>query len=142
MELLVNDYLSKLGLLQCADTLIGGGLKKGISGGQKKRTCIGIELVTDPGIIFLDEPTSGLDAVSTEELMELLHTLARAGNVVIFTIHQPSTSVFINFDKLILLAAGQVMYQGPAADVPNYFAKAGYPLPDMTNPADWVLVCN
>jgi len=139
IELLVEEYLDKLGLSKCADAIIGGGLKKGISGGQKKRACIGIELVTDPGIIFLDEPTSGLDAVSAEDLMSLLNNLARAGNVVIFTIHQPSSSVFMSFDKLILLAEGRVMYQGPTADIPSYFDKAGYPLPLLENPADWVL---
>jgi len=140
IEALVNEYLEKLGLSKCADVIIGGGLKKGISGGQKKRTCIGIELVTDPGLIFLDEPTSGLDAVSAEDLMGLLNQLARAGNVVIFTIHQPSSSIFLSFDKLILLSEGKLMYHGSTTDVPAYFEKAGYALPELENPADWVLV--
>ena len=141
IESLVDEYIDKLGLTTCADNIIGGGLKKGISGGQKKRTSIGIDLVTDPGIIFLDEPTTGLDSVSAKDLMGLLNELARAGNVVIFTIHQPSSSICMSFDKLILLAEGRVMYQGPTVDVPSYFEKAGYPLPKLENPADWVLVC-
>lgn len=141
IEALVDEYLENLGLSKCADTVIGGGLKKGISGGQKKRTAIGVELVTNPGIIFCDEPTSGLDAVSAEQIMELLQTIARAGNVVILTIHQPSLYVFSTFlDRLILLNEGKIMHEGSTADIPQYFENLGYAVPQNVNPADWILV--
>ena len=139
IEELVDKKLKALGLESAADTIIGGGLKKGISGGQKKRVSIGVELIASPSIIFLDEPTSGLDSYAAAQVMQLLDDVAKAGNIVLFTIHQPSSKVFSSFDNLILLNKGQVMHQGSVSNVAADFSSASYPMPDNYNPADWVI---
>ena len=137
---LVELYLDELGLLSCCDTIIGGGLKKGISGGEKKRVSIGVELISQPDIIFLDEPTSGLDSFAAKQVMKLLKKVAYAGNVVLFTIHQPSSEIFGSFDHVILLNQGRLMYRGPIKHVNQDFECKGYPVPPNYNPADWMLV--
>lgn len=139
IEALVDKKLKALGLEQAADTIIGGGFKKGISGGQKKRVSIGVELIASPSIIFLDEPTSGLDSYAAAQVMQLLDDVAKAGNIVLFTIHQPSSKVFSSFDNLILLNKGQIMHQGPVANIAADFSAAGFPMPENYNPADWVI---
>mmetsp|Transcript_23277 Transcript_23277/g.28595 ORF Transcript_23277/g.28595 Transcript_23277/m.28595 type:complete len:633 (-) Transcript_23277:357-2255(-) len=136
---LVNRMLHELGLVSCADTQIGGGLIKGISGGEKRRTSIGVEIVVQPSFVLLDEPTSGLDSYSAIQLIHVLKKVAVAGASVLFTIHQPNSEVFSTFDNLILLNRGCVMFQGSTLDVTNYFETRGYPLPPKYNPADWIM---
>ena len=121
LDSLTNKMLSSLGLEHCADTYCGGALLKGISGGERKRTSVGVELVTKPALVFLDEPTSGLDSFSATQITDLLHKVANAGSTVLFTIHQPSSEVFNSFDHLILLNKGRVMYQGSVQKVPTVF---------------------
>lgn len=90
---------------------IGSHLKKTISGGERKRTSIGVEIITDPNIIFLDEPTSGLDSFTALKIVRLLHKLAKDyGKTVVSTIHQPSTESFKEFDNLMLLIDGNIVY--------------------------------
>ena len=139
IEKLVNGNIQELGLTSCCDTVIGGKFKKGISGGEKRRVSIGIELVASPSILFLDEPTSGLDSYAASQVMKLLERVAKAGNTVLFTIHQPSSNVFCSFDRLILLNKGRVMHQGDVSSISDDFSKLGYPVPPNYNPADWVL---
>lgn len=141
LEKLTNRMITELGLTACADTMVGGELIKGISGGERKRTSVGVELVVKPALVFLDEPTSGLDSYSAVQLCQVLKKVANAGSSVLFTIHQPSSEIFNSFDNLILMRKGRVMYQGPVADVPAYFADRGHPSPPHYNPADWVMVC-
>jgi ABC-type multidrug transport system ATPase subunit len=117
-----------------------GGHQKGISGGERKRAAIGVELVVKPNLLFLDEPTSGLDSFSAVRLCQVLKKVANAGATVLFTIHQPSSSLFASFDRLILLHKGRVMYQGPVEAVSSYFGDRGYPSPPHYNPADWIMV--
>jgi len=74
-------------LTKCQNTKIGGSLVKGVSGGERKRTSIGVELITDPQLIFLDEPTTGLDSFTAGQVMDLLRALANSGRTVISTIH-------------------------------------------------------
>lgn len=136
---LVDASIADLGLTACADTIIGGGLQKGISGGEKRRVSIGVELVSNPHIIFLDEPTSGLDSFAAKQVMGLLDKVASAGNTVLFTIHQPSSDIFASFDKLILLNKGRLMYMGKTSEVPADFEKMSLPCPSNYNPADWVI---
>ncbi|KAL7517062.1 hypothetical protein ACHAWX_002016 [Stephanocyclus meneghinianus] len=136
---LADKMLAELGLSACADTMIGGALIKGISGGERKRTSVGVELVTKPSLVFLDEPTSGLDSFSAMQVIKVLKKIAHAGCSVLFTIHQPSSDVFNSFDRLILLNKGMVMYQGPVNEVPEYFAKHNHPMPPNYNPADWIM---
>lgn len=136
---LTNKMIEELGLESCADTYIGGALLKGISGGERKRTSIGVELVVKPSMVFLDEPTSGLDSFSAMQVCRVLQKVAQAGSSVLFTIHQPASDVFNGFDQLILLKKGRVMYQGPTLGVGAYFEERGHPLPPNYNPADWIM---
>jgi len=118
--------LESLGLLKCRKTLIGSQQIKGLSGGERKRTAIGVELITNPSIIFLDEPTSGLDSFTANKIVKLLVDQAKLGKTVIATIHQPSSSTFALFDRLLLLMDGYTIYQGPANQATDHFAKLGY----------------
>lgn len=139
LDQLTETMLGALGLKHCADTLVGGPLLKGISGGERKRTSIGVELVTKPSLVFLDEPTSGLDSYSAEQVVELLHKVAKAGSSVLFTIHQPASEIFNNFDQVILMNHGRVMYQGSVKTAPTYFETCGHAIPPNYNPADWIM---
>jgi ATP-binding cassette subfamily G (WHITE) protein 1 len=96
-----------------------------------------MELIANPPMLFLDEPTSGLDTFTAYTVMKSLQKLARRGRTVIATIHQPSSEIFHLFDDLLLLAAGRVIYYGPAKDSIDYFARLGYPCPRYSNPADF-----
>jgi ABC-type multidrug transport system ATPase subunit len=139
IDKLTDRMLNELGLADCADTIVGGSLIKGISGGQRKRTSVGVELVTKPALVFLDEPTSGLDSFSAVQLCQVLKKVANAGSSVLFTIHQPASEIFNSFDHLILLNRGGVMYQGSIHDVPSFFATCNHPVPANYNPADWIM---
>lgn len=143
IEALVDEILAELGLTGCADTFIGGGvfMSGGLSGGEKKRTQCGVELVTKPGIIILDEPTSGLDSFSAEQLVDVLRRIAEVGATVLVTIHQPPPTVVRKLDHLILLLAGRLMYDGDfGSHLSGFFAQKGFPKPDDYNIADWILV--
>lgn len=136
---LVERMLEELGLMHCADTIVGGALIKGISGGERKRASVGVELVVKPSLVFLDEPTSGLDSFSAVQLVQVLKKVANAGSSVLFTIHQPASEVFNSFDRVLLMNKGRVMYHGDVATVPKYFAERGHPIPTNYNPADWIM---
>ena len=102
----VNDLISLLHLNKAADTQIGDERIRGVSGGERKRACVGTELVTNPGILFLDEPTSGLDSFTAYSVMRFLKRIARTGRTVVATIHQPSSEIFHLIDDLMLMAVG------------------------------------
>ncbi|CAM8886075.1 unnamed protein product [Rhodiola kirilowii] len=135
----VTNLLFKLGLVSCADTIIGDAKVRGISGGEKKRLSLACELIASPSVIFADEPTTGLDAFQAEKVMETLRQLAQDGHTVICSIHQPRSSVYIKFDDIVLLTNGALVYAGPALDAPlAYFSKFGYLCPDHVNPAEFL----
>lgn len=125
-----------LGLTKCKDTYIGNNLIRGVSGGEKKRTSIGVELLINPSLIYLDEPTTGLDSTTALHLIRLLNGLAKAGRTVISTIHQPSSEIFLEFDKLMLMVDGNVVYNGGAMDSIAYFRSIGMAVPIHSNPLD------
>ena len=138
----VEAMLTQLGLDECADTLVGGELIKGISGGERKRTSVGVELVTEPRTLFLDEPTSGLDSYTAFSVVSQLKRVAReTGATVVCTIHQPSSEIFAMFDRVICLKSGRVVYSGPVDQLPEYMGARGYPLPVNFNPADHLMFC-
>lgn len=100
----VEELVKRLKLEKCLDTLVGGILLKGISGGEKKRVSIAFELISDPYVLFLDEPTSGLDSLTSYIIVSELKKLARLQNkTVIMTIHQPGSETYQLFDNLIVL---------------------------------------
>ena len=96
---------------------------KGISGGEKKRVCIAIEMVSKPSVIILDEPTSGLDSNKASKVLGILKKLANHGHTIIFTLHQPSYLHNIKLDRLILLNRGYTVYQGLASNAEKYLAS-------------------
>lgn len=136
---LVEELLERLNLTSCADVLIGGEMIQGISGGQRKRTSVGVELITNPKILFLDEPTSGLDSESALSCVTLLKNVAQQGTTVLCTIHQPSSEVFELFGSVVLMKDGRVVFSGPKSRVVSYFAEKGFPVPEHHNPADFVM---
>lgn len=136
----VDKIINELALVKCRDTYIGGPSRRGISGGERKRVSIGIELVTNPSLLFLDEPSSGLDSFTALNLIETMKKIAVDDNkTVVMTIHQPRESILDQIDKIILLSAGKVVYAGPVAGAISHFDKMGYPVPDRVNPADYFL---
>ncbi|NWY58640.1 ABCG2 protein, partial [Chionis minor] len=135
----VNQIINELGLSKVADSKVGTQFTRGVSGGERKRTNIGMELITDPAILFLDEPTTGLDASTANAVLLLLKRMAKQGKTIIFSIHQPRYSIFRLFDNLTLLAAGRVLYHGPAQNAIEYFQSIGYQCEPYNNPADFFL---
>ncbi|NXU60818.1 ABCG2 protein, partial [Horornis vulcanius] len=135
----VNQIIQELGLSKVADSKVGTQFTRGVSGGERKRTNIGMELITDPAILFLDEPTTGLDASTANAVLLLLKRMSKQGKTIIFSIHQPRYSIFRLFDTLTLLAAGRVLYHGPAQEAIQHFQSLGYQCEPFNNPADFFL---
>lgn len=118
----VNRMLKSLGLLEIKDVQVGTPLNKKISGGQRKRLNIALELIREPAILFLDEPTSGLSSRDSENIMDLLKELALKGKLVFVVIHQPSSDIFKMFDRLLILDhGGYLIYNGDPIDSIVYF---------------------
>ena len=138
-EAKVQEILTMLGLERAGDTRVGNEVIRGISGGERKRTAIGIELVTDPGLLFLDEPTTGLDSKSALDVASVLKKLAENGRTVITTIHSPSAEIMAKFDKVICLCRGEIIFDGPPAEIVSHFQSIGFQVPPMTNPADFLM---
>jgi ABC-type multidrug transport system ATPase subunit len=137
----VDLILQKLGLEGCADTRVGNQFLPGLSGGQKKRLSVALALLKKPALMLLDEPTSGLDAAASHHVMTYIHSVARDLNtIVICTIHQPSSFVYMNlFDKVMLLSEGRQAFWGSPEHSVNYFASLGYETPHLSNPAEYFL---
>lgn len=136
---IVMGIISELGLIKAKDTIIGSAKIRGVSGGERKRVSIAIQLLTDPAVLLLDEPTSGLDAFQSQAVMEVLRNLASKGRLVITVIHQPRSSIYAMFDQLLMLSEGRTMYYGKASEAVEYFAKLGFSCPEHFNPADYFL---
>ncbi|CCW71576.1 unnamed protein product [Phytomonas sp. Hart1] len=137
----VREMLSLLKLQGCQETLVGTpGLTGGLSGGERKRCSIGVELVCDPKVLLLDEPTSGLDSVTAAMLIRQLRELARGGRTIIYTIHQPTAEVLASFDDLMLLTGGRCAYHGAMADSLAYFESIGFPCPERYTAGDYFMM--
>ncbi|KAL3440417.1 P-loop containing nucleoside triphosphate hydrolase protein [Aspergillus insuetus] len=136
----IQGLLEAFGIQKQASTLVGTPIRKGISGGQKRRVSVASQLITRPNILFLDEPTSGLDSTASFEVMSFAKKIAKANNIIIITsIHQPSTTTFQLFDKLLLLSSGRTCYFGPVKNVDTYFNQIGHSIPTSMNPAEFLL---
>lgn len=136
-----EEILTRMGLKDCANNLIGNELLKGISGGEKRRVTIAVQILTNPRILLLDEPTSGLDAFTASSIIEVLSGLASEGRTIVLSLHQSRSDLFGQFGNLLLLAkAGQLVYSGPARSVLDYFSTSlGQQCPRNMNPADFIM---
>ena len=137
---IVNEMISILHLEKCKDTIVGDSTLKGISGGERKRLSVGMEMIMNPSIIFLDEPTSGLDTYTAYSLVKSLKNLTLEGRTVVATIHQPSSDILRLFDDIILLNHGKIVFQGEVNNIVNYFDNIGYKCPEYTNPSDFIFM--
>eukprot|EP00898_Chlorokybus_atmophyticus_P002073 jgi/Chlat1/2867/Chrsp195S03022 len=140
LDVYVNTLITRLGLAKAAHTAVGGtGRERGVSGGERKRLSVGVELIDKPGIIVADEPTTGLDSFQAEKVMTTLHELAQEGRTVICSIHQPRGSIWELFDDVLLLAEGEIAYFGPVKECLSFFASQGLECPTHSNPADFCI---
>ncbi|KAH8057327.1 ATPase [Aureococcus anophagefferens] len=143
----VDEILKRMGLESCADTRVGHEMLPGggLSGGQKRRLSLALALLKRAICMFLDEPTSGLDtrrldAAAALNTMTFIGELAKQERLIaVCTIHQPSTAIYLAFDGVMLLSEGRVAYRGAAAAAVDYFASRGRKMPELTNPADFLL---
>ncbi|XP_026672323.1 ATP-binding cassette sub-family G member 4-like isoform X2 [Ceratina calcarata] len=131
---IVSEIAENLNLTNCLGTLV-----ENLSGGERKRLSIGIEIVTRPSVLLLDEPTSGLDSASSNQVIGLLHKIARGGCTVACAIHQPSSRMISQFDDLLIIHKGTSYYCGAWDDVYNTFKDAGYVCPRFYNLSEFVL---
>ncbi len=136
----IRKCIDLLDLREIRHSRIGDESTRGISGGQRKRVNIGLEMVADPSVLFLDEPTSGLDSTSSLEVCKALRDIAETGITVITVIHQPRYEIFTMFHDVLLLGkGGQTVYLGPSEDAIKYFESIGFFCPERTNPADFFM---
>ncbi|XP_043843191.1 ATP-binding cassette sub-family G member 8 isoform X2 [Dromiciops gliroides] len=133
----VEDVIAELRLRQCANTRVGNEYVRGVSGGERRRVSIGVQLLWNPGILILDEPTSGLDSFTSHNLVKTLSRLAKGNRLVLISLHQPRSDIFKLFDLVLLMTSGTTIYSGTARDMVKYFTDIGYPCPRYSNPADF-----
>ncbi|XP_021296101.1 ABC transporter G family member 16-like [Herrania umbratica] len=135
----VQALIDQLGLRNAAKTVIGDEGHRGVSGGERRRVSIGIDIIHDPIILFLDEPTSGLDSTSAFMVVKVLQRIAQSGSIVIMSVHQPSYRILGLLDRLIFLSRGQTVYSGSPTNLPLYFSEFGHPIPENENRTEFAL---
>ncbi|XP_073011642.1 ABC transporter G family member STR2-like [Typha latifolia] len=135
----VEKLIDQLGLTSSRNTYIGDEGTRGVSGGERRRVSIGVDIIHGPALLFLDEPTSGLDSTSAHSVIEKVHHIARSGSTVILTIHQPSYRIQMLLDHLIILARGQLMFAGSPKDVGAHLGRMGRKVPKGENSIEHLL---
>ncbi|KAJ2998066.1 hypothetical protein HDV02_004891 [Globomyces sp. JEL0801] len=136
----VDVILKSLDLWDVQNSIIGDEEDRGVSGGQKKRVNIGMELAGLPLALFLDEPTSGLDATAALNIATMLKQIASLNLTTVAVIHQPRVEIYNQMDDILLLIpGGRTAYHGPKAHIEEYFIKLGYEFADRKNPADLLM---
>ncbi|KAL4189789.1 hypothetical protein AMTRI_Chr08g208900 [Amborella trichopoda] len=135
----VQALIDQLGLRAAAKTIIGDEGHRGVSGGERRRVSIGIDIIHDPILLFLDEPTSGLDSTSAFMVVKVLQRIAQSGSIVIMSVHQPSYRILGLLDRLIFLSRGQTVYSGPPLKLPDFFSEFGHAMPENENRTEFAL---
>lgn len=137
-EPIINDILNNLNLNHRRNNRANQ-----LSGGERRRLSIALELVANPTIFYLDEPTSGLDEVTAAQCVRLLKNLAKQGKTVVCTIHQPSATTFGLFDQIFVLARGRCVYQGGPTMLVPFLTKLNLKCPTHYNPSDYIIeICD
>mmetsp|Transcript_93850 Transcript_93850/g.303727 ORF Transcript_93850/g.303727 Transcript_93850/m.303727 type:complete len:824 (+) Transcript_93850:61-2532(+) len=140
VELITEDVLNVMQIDHIQNSIVGSVENRGISGGQRKRVNVGLELAAEPSLLFLDEPTSGLDATSSLAVCLSLKKMCQLGMTSIMVIHQPRYSLFTLFDDVLLLGkGGETVYLGSSLGAKEYFEGLGFEMPRNENPADWFM---
>ncbi|KAJ4704784.1 ABC transporter G family member [Melia azedarach] len=135
----VQALIDQLGLRSAAKTFIGDERHRGVSGGERRRVSIGIDIIHDPILLFLDEPTSGLDSTSAFMVVNVLQRIAKSGSIVIMSIHQPSYRILSLLDSLIFLSHGQTVYNETPDNLSKFFEEFGHPIPENENRSEFAL---
>ncbi|KAH7537321.1 ABC transporter G family member 6 [Ziziphus jujuba] len=135
----VQALIDQLGLRNASKTVIGDEGHRGVSGGERRRVSIGIDIIHDPILLFLDEPTSGLDSTSAFMVVKVLQRIAQSGSIVIMSIHQPSYRILSLLDRMIFLSRGQTVYSGSPTSLPLFFTEFGHPIPENENRTEFAL---
>ncbi|KAL6998273.1 ABC transporter G member 20 [Sarracenia purpurea var. burkii] len=135
----VQALIDQLGLRNAAKMVIGDEGHRGVSGSERRRVSIGIDIIHDPIILFLDEPTSGLDSTSSFMVVKVLQRIAKSGSIVIMSIHQPSYRILNLLDHLIFLSRGQTVFNGSPVSLPEFFFEFGNPIPEKENIIEFAL---
>ncbi|XP_028799484.1 ABC transporter G family member 6-like [Neltuma alba] len=135
----VQALIDQLGLRNAENTVIGDEGHRGVSGGERRRVSIGIDIIHDPIVLFLDEPTSGLDSTSAFMVVKVLQRIAQTGSIVIMSIHQPSYRILGLLDRMIFLSHGKTVYSGSPTQLPTFFAEFGHPIPENENRTEFAL---
>ncbi|WOK91926.1 hypothetical protein Cni_G00617 [Canna indica] len=135
----VWELLDQLGLQTTAHTYIGDEGRRGVSGGERRRVSIGIDIIHKPSLLFLDEPTSGLDSSSAYSVVEKVKEIAKEGSIVLMTIHQPSFRIQMLLDRIIVLARGRLIYLGSPSALPAHLEGFGRQAPEGENVIEYLL---
>ncbi|KAK4834470.1 hypothetical protein QYF36_023341 [Acer negundo] len=135
----VRTLIDQLGLQSVAKNVIGDEGHRGVSGGERRRVSIGVDIIHDPILLFLDEPTSGLDSSSSFAVVKVLQQIAKSGSILIMSIHQPSYRIVSLLDNLIFLSNGQTVYSGKPTCLLQFFIDFGHPVPENENPTEFAL---
>lgn len=136
----VAKNIEALSLTKCQDTIIGEPFQRGVSGGELKRTSIGIELMSYPEILFLDEPTTGLDATTALEIVSVLKQLCVKRKVgIVAVIHQPRPEILEQFDQIIVLSDGNLIFDGTLGQIEKKLVDMDYLLPKFETSADFLM---
>ncbi|KAK1381654.1 ABC transporter domain-containing protein [Heracleum sosnowskyi] len=138
-RLRVQTLIDQLGLRNAANTVIGDEGHRGVSGGERRRVSIGIDIIHDPILLFLDEPTSGLDSTSAYMVVKVLQRIAKSGSIVIMSVHQPSYRILGLLDQLLFLSRGQTVYSSSPQNLPRFFTDFGLPMPQNEDIIEFAL---
>ena len=134
-----QKVIDSMYLKKCADTIVGDVFHRGLSGGEKKRTSIGVELVSQPNLMFLDEPTTGLDSTTALDIIMNINELKNKGMTIICTMHQPSEEIMALFDKVIMLVDGNLVYDDIPSNIMSCLTELGFHKNQFETPIEFFM---